>query len=398
MSEYKVTTAYKKIASLKKPIRIVQGGTSAGKTIAIMLYLTDLLQSSEKHASVVSESMPHMKKGALKEFLSIMKTHGYYDESLHNKSDSIYNFETGSMMEFFGVDSADKVHGPRRDILFINEANNIRFPVYDAMDIRTRDFTIIDYNPTTEFWVHTEIIPNFDHDFIILTYKDNEALEQKMIDKIESRRHNKNWWRVYGLGLVGTLEGLIHKHMEIVSEVPEGAQKVRYIVDFGFTNDPSAVGELYRYNGGFLVHELAHEEGLTNKRIANIIRAAEGLPLVDKHHDYREETEILTVADSAEPKSVKDLNDYGVKAVGATKGQGSVKAGIDIVNEYPLYVTEESTGFLKDLRNYAWKVDKLTNKPMNVPEHEFSHSPDAIRYGITDVIGIHEISVDDIAM
>lgn len=396
---YQTTTALSKIASLRKDIRVIQGGTSASKTISILLYLIDYCQTREgKTVSVVSESLPHMKKGCLKDFLSIMRRHGYYHEGNHNKTDNQYIFETGSTMEFFGLDDPDKAHGPRRDVLFLNEANNVSYNTYDALEIRTHDFTIIDYNPTTEFWVHTEVIPKQEHDFLILTYKDNEALPDKIVRKIESRKGNENWWRVYGLGLVGKLEGLIFPNFEIIPEVPEDARLERHIVDFGYTNDDSAIGDLYKWNNAFVVDELGYGTGIKNRQIANIIRKSEKLDVVQEHGKFDKRTEILTVADSAEPKSIDDLEDFGVKATGSTKGPGSVNTGIEVVQDQTIYITARSVNYIKCFRNYQWKIDKRTGKSTNVPEHEFSHAPDSVRYGITDILGTKLLGEDDIAL
>lgn len=389
---YTTTTAYRKIAALKKDIRIVQGGTSASKTISTLLYLIDYAQSTKgKLISVVSESLPHMKKGALKDFLAIMKEHGYYEEPRFNRTDRQYTFETGSVMEFFGIDDETKARGPRRDVLFINEANNVRFNVYDQMEVRTAEFTILDFNPTTEFWAHTEVIPNHIHDFIILTYKDNEALAEKMVQKIEARKYNENWWKVYGLGQVGMLEGLIFQNWTVIPEVPEEARLERHIVDFGYTNDDAAIGDLYKWNGGFIIDELGYGSGIKNREIANIIRKSEGLPGVETVNQFEGKTKITTVADSAEPKSIAEMNDFGVITKGSTKGQGSVNTGIEQVQDQTLYLTERSINYIKCFRNYQWEIDKKTGKPTNDPEHEFSHAPDSARYGIVDVLGFKPV-------
>ncbi len=397
---FKKTTAYLKLLKLKTRLWVIQGGTSASKTVSIMLYLIDRAQAENGlEITVVSESLPHMKRGALKEFLKIMKSHGYYDENDYNRTDLIYTFPfTGSTIEFFGVDTPEKVHGPRRDILFINEANNVSHAIFDAMDIRTRMLTILDFNPTHEFWVHTEVMPNQEHDHLILTYKDNEALDDVTISKIEARKHNVNWWRVYGLGLVGKLEGLIFPNFEIIDEIPEEAQLMRHAVDYGYTNDESAIGDIYKWNEGYIIDELGYGVGMKNKQIANIIRASEGLPPVQNHGEYKAETEILTVGDSAEPKSNDDLCDYGVRTIGSTKGPGSVNTGIEVVQDQKLYITKRSTNIIAGFRGYQWKIDKRTGKSTNTPEHEFSHAPDMVRYGITDILGTKLVGVDDIIM
>lgn len=396
---YQVVTTTRKISKLNKDLRIIQGGTSASKTISILLYLIDYAMCNPGLLiSVVSESLPHMKKGALKDFLAIMKAHKYYNEDQYNRTDRQYTFRNGTVMEFFGLDDPDKAHGPRRDVLFINEANNVSYQTFDALDVRTALFTIIDFNPTTEFWVHTEVIPNQDHDFLVVTYKDNEALSDKIVRKIESRKHNTNWWRVYGLGLVGKLEGLIFPNFEIIPDVPEDARLERHIVDFGYTNDDAAIGNLYSWNGGFVIEELGFGTGIKNRELSNIIRKAEGLEEVQTLSEFDTETEILTIADSAEPKSIEDMNDYGVNTIGSTKGQGSVSAGIEVTQDQKLYITASSVNFIKCFRNYQWKVDKKTGKSTNTPEHEFSHAPDAVRYGITDILGQNVLTEDDIAM
>lgn len=385
---FQPTTTYKKIASLKKDIRVIQGGTSASKTISSLLYLIDYAQSSRgKLISVVSESLPHMKKGALKDFLTIMKEHGYYKEDRYNRTDRQYTFETGSVMEFFGIDDESKARGPRRDVLFINEANNLPFAVYDQMEVRTAEFTILDFNPTTEFWVHTEVMPHHQHDFLIVTYKDNEALPEKMVRKIEARKHNENWWKVYGLGQIGMLEGLIFKNWEVIPEVPAEARLERHVVDFGFTNDDAAIADLYKWNKGFVIDELGYGSGIKNREIANIIRTSEGLPEAKTVNEYEGQTKISTVADSAEPKSIAELNDFGVSSYGSTKGPDSVRSGIDQVQDQKLYITARSVNYIKCFRNYQWKIDKKTGKSTNEPDHEFSHAPDSVRYGVTDILG-----------
>jgi phage terminase large subunit len=184
------TTALKKILALKKRLKIIQGGTSASKTISILTIFIDRAQSRKGHlSSVVSETLPQLKRGAIRDFLNIMEGHGYYKDDCWNKTDFIYTFETGSKIEFFSADSPDKVRGPRRNgDLFLNECNNIQYDTYTQLAIRTEGDIYLDYNPVAEFWVQEEVIPKLDHDFLILTYKDNEGLPQSIINEIESRK------------------------------------------------------------------------------------------------------------------------------------------------------------------------------------------------------------------
>ena len=196
---YIATSATKRIVQLKERIRAVQGGTGASKTISILLYLIHLAQSDEKSTitSVVSESFPHLKRGAIRDFLSIMEAHGYYKDDRWNKTDFTYTFESGSRIEFFSADESGKVRGPRRDRLFLNEANNIPFETFEQLEIRTNEFVIMDWNPVSSFWFYEDVKDRRkDVEHIILTYKDNEALDPNVVKAIEARKYRPGWWKV----------------------------------------------------------------------------------------------------------------------------------------------------------------------------------------------------------
>lgn len=381
------TTALERILKLTARIRIVQGGSSAGKTIAVLMSLIDTAQSKPNLTiSVVSESMPHLRTGAIKDFLNIMRQHGYYEELAWNRTINTYRFDNGSVIEFFSADTVGKVHGPRRDILYINECNNIPFEIYRQLALRTAETIWLDYNPVTEFWVHERLMDRDNSQFLKLTYLDNEGLSPSIVQELESYKGDENFWRVYGLGETGTLEGLILTNWEIIDELPKEARLVRHVVDFGYTTDPSHVANIYEYNGGFVIDELLHEKGQTNKQLANVVRADEGLGPVDEQNTYTGSTQTLLIADSAEPKSIDEIKGYGVMIAPSTKGQGSVNQGLQAVQSKRIYFTKRSTEAIKAARNYQWKTDK-TGKSLNVPEHKWSHGPDAWRYGIVDVVG-----------
>lgn len=367
---YTQTTALKKILTLKKRLKIIQGGSSAGKTIAILLILIDRAQSEKgKTISVVSETIPHLKRGAIKDFISIMESHGYYKDERWNRTDYIYKFETGSTIEFFSADSSDKVRGPRRDIIFINECNNISLETYTQLAIRTNEDIYLDYNPTSLFWVHEDIIPKQEHDFIILTYKDNEALPESIIRELESRRDRKGWWQVYGEGQLGEVEGKIYKDWQIIDSIPHEARLERRGLDFGYSNDPSALVDIYKYNGGFIVDEQLFQKGLSNKQIADVIN---NLP----------NPQTTVIGDSAEPKSIDELRLYGINVIPAIKGKGSVMQGIQFVQDQKVSVTKRSVNVIKEYRNFLWRTDS-DGRILNEPEHQYSHSMDAIRYGFS---------------
>ena len=365
---FKRTTAVDKILSMKKRLKIIQGGSSAGKTIAILLIFIAKAQSKGGYlSSVVSETLPHLKRGAIRDFLNIMESHHYYNEKNWNKTDYIYTFETGSKIEFFSADSSDKVRGPRRNgDLFMNECNNIPFETYTQLAIRTEGDIYLDYNPVSEFWVNTDIIPKLEHDFIILTYKDNEGLPDAIIKEIESRKDNKNFWDVYGLGILGSIDGKIYKDWKIIDEIPHEAKLERYGGDFGYSNDPTTIVAIYRFGDAFILDEITYQKGLSNKQIADILNNIE---------------QSLSIFDSAEPKSIDEIRSYGVSILPAQKGPGSINQGIAKVQAQRIFVTSRSVNIIREYRNYLWRTDN-NGKILNIPEAGFDHTMDAIRYGL----------------
>lgn len=384
-----VTTSLRKIMGLRKRLRICQGGARAGKTIAILSCLIDLAGSHGSLViSVVSETMPHLKKGAIRDFMAVMQARGYWEDARWNKTDSIYTFANGTIIEFFSADSPDKVRGPGRDVLFINECNNVPFETYRQLAMRTRKVVYLDYNPVAEFYVHTDLLQRADADFCKLTYLDDEALPREIVREIELLRTNENLWRIYGLGETGINEGQIYTDWNLdLPEPPSGAELLRHGLDFGYTNDPSALVDIYRYEGGFILDEGLYLPGQSNRAIADVIRVREGFEPVQPDGSYTGRTRILTIADSSEPKSIDELRDsYGIKVIGALKGEGSVNFGIQLLQQQRISVTQRSTNIVKEYRNYLWKVDRKTEQPLNVPVDAFNHAMDAARYAISDIL------------
>lgn len=380
---YQITTAVKKILALRKRLKICQGGSSSGKTIGILMILIDRANCEPgKLFSVVSETLPHLKKGAIRDFLNIMEGHHYYDDARWNRTDFIYTFESGTKLEFFSADSPDKVRGPRRNVLFVNEANNISYETYTQLAIRTSEEIYIDYNPVAEFWVHDEIINNRDretgesmveHDFLITTYKDNEGLPESVVQELESRRNKTEWAKVYLDGLLGGAEGVIYPRWEQIDKVPEGARLERYGIDFGYSNDPTVIVAVYYYNQGYILDEILFKKGVSNKEIADTILA--------------QEQPALVIADSAEPKSIDEIRSYGVNIQPAVKGRDSVLQGIQIVQDQDISITKRSTNGIKANKNYVWDTD-VDGKPTNRPDHFWSDFCDATRYALTSAVPI----------
>lgn len=385
---YTPTTATKRIFELKKRIRFIAGGTSASKTISILIWLIDYAQSVDNELiSVVSETLPHLKRGAIRDFKSIMMQHSYWKDSQWNATDYTYTFETGTKLEFFSVDQPGKVRGPRRDILFLNEVNNISYDTYTQLEIRTKKIIWADYNPVSEFWFYTELKDQENVDFLTLTYKDNEALDKSIVEAIEAKRTNKNFWQVYGLGQLGDAQGRIYTEWQIIDEIPHQARLERRGIDFGYTNDPTAIIDVYKYNGGIILDELMYQKGLSNKQIADFINT---------------QPTTLNIADSAEPKSIDELKSYGVNVIPATKGQGSVLQGIQKLQAQRVSITKRSINGIKEYRNYLWLEDK-DGTIINTPSDIWNHFLDGARYAVSTINNedkaikdmINELPVED---
>jgi len=367
-----LTTSIQKIRKIKERKKVIQGGSSSGKTYAILTILIDYaIRNAGTSISVVSESMPHLRRGALQDFLNIMKsTNRFFDERF-NKSSLTYTFYNDSYIEFFSADSPDKLKGARRNVLYINECNNISYEAYQQLSIRTSGDIYLDYNPDRTFWAITDVSNEPDAKRIILNYKDNEALPQNVIEqfeinkkKAETSEYWKNWCRVYIDGLVGSLEGVVFNNWSEIDRIPEEARLIGVGIDFGFTNDPTAAVAVYKFNDEIILDEVLYRTGLTTGDI-------------DKLLDINKSVEIW--ADSAEPRTIQELKNRGWRIFGAKKGKDSILYGINLIQEYNLLVTSRSENLINELQNYQWLKDREGNK-INVPIDAFNHAIDAIRY------------------
>lgn len=372
------TTATKKVAALTQKIRAVQGGTSASKTISILCVLIAMAQKDTVPTvtSIVSESLPHLKIGAIRDFKKIMAAHGYWQDKRWSKSDFTYTFETGSIFEFFGADNVSKLHGGRRDRGFMNEANHLSLESFDQFEVRTREFVFLDWNPSVEFWFYTDVKGQRDDvDHIRLTFRDNEACPPEIVKSILARRNRTGWYRVYGRGLLGEVEGRIYKDWKVIPEVPHEAKLIRRCLDFGYSMDPTAIVDIYEYNNGYILDELLYRKGMKNGKIADFIT--------------NQEEDVLVVADSSEPKSIDEISDYGVAIIGAEKGADSVRHGIQLVQdlEHRISVTKRSANLIKENRNYLWLYDKNGKiVSPNIPDDDCDdHCMDAVRYGFGSI-------------
>jgi phage terminase large subunit len=373
--EFIVTTALKKLLRLKKRIKVVRGGTSASKTFSILPILIDrAIKTPDLEISVVSESIPHLRRGALKDFLKIMMALGRYNDNQFNKSTLKYTFVNGSYIEFFSVDQPDKLRGARRNVLYVNECNNVDFDSYYQLAIRTSGEIWLDYNPSSLFWVDRELLTQDDVDFITLTYLDNEALSDTIVKEIESAKEKaktssywENWWQVYGLGQTGSLEGVCIPEWQEIN-LPTEARLLCYGMDWGYSNDPTSLIAMYKYNDAYIFDELIYQKGLLNSDISDLLKT-------NGVND-------IVYADSAEPKSIAELNSYGHNVLPVTKGRDSIVYGLNLINQNKVYVTSRSKNLINELQNYIWMTDKQGNK-LNKPIDAYNHAIDAMRYAMT---------------
>ena len=371
------TTAIKKIRAMKSRVKILQGGTSASKTYGVLSVLADkAMKNNNLEISVVSKSFPHLRSGAIRDFINIMKITNRYNEKNWNITTSTYTFSSGSYIEFFAAHDLDRVIGPRRDILYVNEANHIPFERYEQMAIRSQEI-YIDFNPTGRFWAHDKVLVKPNAEMIILTYRDNEALSKSIIEELEYNRilaetsdYYKNWCKVYLDGEIGNVEGVCIPDWKEVDRIPEEARLLGYGLDFGFHPDPAAIVAVYKMDGEIYVDERLYQTGVHNPDLHNFIKL--------------ENIKGEIIADSAEPKSISELKRFGHNVIpvskkdGGSQSQGSVRFGISLLNTLKINVTSRSYNLINELQNYTWKVDGNGNQTSTPTGAD--HAIDALRY------------------
>ena len=359
------THVFSKLLKSDSRLVISQGGTSSSKTYStLQLLFLIAFKKQGTHISIVSETLPHLKRGAMRDFFNIIKKEGIYTEKNHNKSGNIYHVGD-SMIEFFSADNGDKVRGARRDYLFINECNNVSFETYNQLEVRTKNQIYLDYNPSHEFWVHEYLLkPEIEHTFIKSTYKDNPYLDANIVKSIESRRYTDlNWWRVFGEGELGFSESLIFTHWRQTKNIPEG--NVAYGLDFGY-NHPTALIKVTEHDGRFYAEQLIYESHLTNQQLIERL----------KQLNINRSAEIF--ADYSRPESIREIYLAGFNIKDANK---DVKKGIDSVKSKELYIHEGSIDLIKELRSYSWKKDR-NEKLLEEPVKTLDDACDALRYCI----------------
>ena len=361
---------YRQNFNSTKDIVVNQGGTSSGKTYAILQVLFAKAISETCIITVVGQDIPNLKVGALRDAIDIHNGDDAIKQQVvfYNRSDRVFSFMNGSIMEFNSYDNDQDAKSGKRDYLFVNEANGIQYNIYEQLSLRTRKQVYIDYNPDTSFWVHDKIIPLPNTELIISDHRHNPFLSDKIREKIEGLKFkDQDLWKVYARGITGRIEGLIFKKWYILNEDFSDKNLIGYGIDFGFTNDPTTLLEVRMQDGELYVKELIYETGLTNQDISSKMEALG----VSKS--------ALIVAYSAEPKSIEELRRLRWTIDGVKKGKDSVMFGINLLKGYAINVHASSVNLIKELEQYKWKVNK-NGDSLNVPIDEYNHAIDALRY------------------
>lgn len=347
-----------------------QGGTSSGKTYTLMQVLIfHALNNNGCVITVAGQDLPNLKVGAMRDAKTIVNGSDWLRNFFKfNESGSFFQGVNNSIIEFKSYQNEQDAKNGKRDFLFINEANGVSYSIYWQLSIRTRQKVYLDYNPSERFWVHNDVIGRKGVKLIISDHRGNPFLTAEEHARIEAIE-DEELFKVYARGLTGKLSGVIFPNFSIVDELPsrEEWKLYGYGLDFGFTNDPTALVQCVIAHGELWVDLLVYETELTNPMIADKAKA----------NGITRKTQI--VADSAEPKSIAELNNLGLWVVPTSKGKDSIAVGIDVLHRYKINVTRRSTPLIEEMQAYKWETDRDGNKT-NKPIDKFNHAIDAIRY------------------
>jgi phage terminase large subunit len=369
------TTALRKIAALKKPIKVIQGGQGASKTFSILILLIQHAASKpNKEILILSAELTKMRLTVIKDFVKIMQTSGIYQDSRFIAG-TLYRFPNGSFIKFIGLDKSDVGKGLRSDVAYFNEVNKIDSETYRQVASRAGK-VFADYNPDAEFFIHTEVLGRNDVDYLELTFRDNELLSERERSEILRYKElgyngneiiNKYWankWRVYGLGLVGSIDGVVFENWSIIDTLPKESRLLFGGIDFGFATSKFAAVNVYQYNGEYILEELVYATNLTNQDAARL--------MIERGYKGA-----LMYCDSAEPKSIEELRRANINAVACDSKQDIKKFAIQKLNTKNFNVLKNSSNLVNELRYYVW--DDKTGKPK---KSDLDHLIDGLLYAI----------------
>lgn len=368
------TTAYNKIAAMEGRYRVIQGGTRAGKTFGTLQYLIALAeQSNNIIITISSDTFPALRLGAMRDFMYILTQTNHWVYFEENKTYSTYTCKaTGSIIEFVGLDEPLKARGPARHILFVNEANRIKWEVFEQLAMRTSGYIFIDYNPSSKFWVHEKIIPREDASFEILTYLDNEEIPANIKADIESHDRDSNWWKVYGLGQIGELEGNVLKGWEFLDILPEPKELMLYGMDFGFNPDPCTFMSLWKLDGAIGIQEEWVQKELTSKDIIDKVLSTPGFDMTS-----------LIIADNARPEIIRDMQQAGLQVIPCVKREkiGTSEIGklgqLEMMNSYKFKAVGKTLE--EEYLDYRYAESRDGEFISKVPDGK-DHCIDGVRY------------------
>lgn len=362
---------YDYLQKSQSKINIFQGGTRSGKTYNILMWLIFgyAMRHTGKTITIFRATYPALRATVMRDFFDILERFELYLDKDHNKSNSEYKLN-GNLFEFVSIDQSSRLKGRKRNIAFLNEANEASYESYNQILFRTEEQVILDYNPSDEYsWIYSKVKTRDDAFFCITTYRDNRFLSKEIVKEIERLRDtDQDYWRVYGLGQVGRNRATIFNYLE-VDKVPEEAEFIAGGLDWGFVNDPSVLVFIYLLEDKLYIDEQFYQYGMTNRDIHN--------KFVEL--GFTRQTEIF--ADSSEPKSVDELHRFGWNVKSAQKGRDSINMGIDLLKRHKLHITSKSINTLKEFKNYKWQEDK-NGTLLNVPIQKNDHSIDSTRYAV----------------
>ena len=358
--------------SSRAEVVVNQGGSSSGKTYSILQVLfMRAIEHPRSITTIVGETIPNLKSGALRDAQTIVADSPILQKliSSYNATDRVYTMYNGSVLEFKSYETSQSAKSGKRDFLFVNEANGISYEIYNELNLRTKKQTFIDYNPNAEFWVHEKVIGKKGVEVFISDHRHNPYVPQKVRDKIEALKDvDVELWKVYARGKTGRIEGLVFRNWDICEEIDRVRCKLVALgMDWGFTNDPTALVAVWKDGDHLYIEELLYERGLTNQDIGARLKEM----AIGRTHEI--------IADSAEPKSIEEVHRMGFNIHGANKGKDSIQNSIDILKRYKLHVLRGSANLIKELNSYKWKQDKNGN-PLNEPVDFQNHAIDALRY------------------